>query len=217
MAQETSSKGKLRELIRHRLDGSRPAPADRVSVPGTRGDLPYLLRRMVPKRLTPAAVLITLVDHNDGLSVILTKRAEHLKHHAGQISFPGGRQEQSDDGPAAAALRETYEEIGLKDDRIEILGYLDNYLTITGYSVTPVVGVVRPGFVLDIDQTEVAEAFEVPLAYLFDKNNALRREKRFMGVRVPYYEIPYRRHNIWGATAGMLVSFRMRIFEEESS
>jgi 8-oxo-dGTP pyrophosphatase MutT (NUDIX family) len=172
---------------------------------------------MVPKRLTPAAVLITLVDHSDGLSVILTKRAEHLKHHAGQISFPGGRQEQSDDGPAAAALRETYEEIGLKDDRIEILGYLDNYLTITGYSVTPVVGVVRPGFVLDIDQTEVAEAFEVPLAYLFDKSNALRREKRFMGVRVPYYEIPYRRHNIWGATAGMLVSFRMRIFEEESS
>jgi len=172
---------------------------------------------MVPKRLTPAAVLITLVDHHDGLSVILTKRAEHLKHHAGQISFPGGRQEHSDDGPAAAALRETFEEIGLKDDRVEILGYLDNYLTITGYSVTPVVGVVRPGFVLDIDKTEVAEAFEVPLAYLFDKNNAMRREKRFMGVRVPYYEIPYRRHNIWGATAGMLVSFRMRIFEEESS
>ncbi|MGI9263665.1 MAG: NUDIX hydrolase, partial [Gammaproteobacteria bacterium] len=148
--------------------------------------------------------------------VVLTRRAEHLKHHAGQISFPGGRLEQADDGPAAAALRETQEEIGIREDRIEILGYLDNYLTITGYSVTPVVGIVRPGFVLDVDQTEVAEAFEVPLTYLLDETNAVCREKRFLGIRVPYYEIPYQRHNIWGATAGMLVSFRMRIFEEES-
>ncbi len=216
MSGDSISNQELRDLIRQRLDGSQPAPPDQVSVPGTLGDLPHLLRRIVPKRLTPAAVLIPLVDHPQGLSVVLTKRAAHLKHHAGQISFPGGRLEHTDDGPAAAALRETNEEIGLEQERVEIIGFLNNYLTITGYSVTPVVGIVRPGFALDIDRTEVEEAFEVPLAYLFDRTNAIHREKRFLGIRVPYYEIPYRRHNIWGATAGMLVSFRMMIFEEDA-
>lgn len=214
MTSESSSNEQLRDLIRRRLEGSQPAPPEQVSLPGTLGDLPHLLRRFAARRLTPAAVLIPLVDHPEGLSVVLTKRAAHLKHHAGQISFPGGRLEQCDEGPAAAALRETKEEIGLEQERVEIVGYLGNYLTITGYSVTPVVGIVQPGFSLDIDETEVEEAFEVPLDYLFERTNALRREKRFLGVRVPYYEIPYRRHNIWGATAGMLVSFRMIILEE---
>jgi 8-oxo-dGTP pyrophosphatase MutT (NUDIX family) len=214
---ESTSNRKLRDLIRQRLDGSQPAPPEQVSVPGTLGDLPHRLRRIIPRRLTAAAVLIPLVDRPEGLSVVLTKRAAHLKHHGGQISFPGGRLEHNDAGPAAAALRETNEEIGLESERVEVVGFLNNYLTITGYSVTPVVGLVRPGFSLEIDQEEVEEAFEVPLAYLFDKANALRHEKRFLGIRVPYYEIPYLRHKIWGATAGMLVSFRMMIFEEDVS
>ncbi len=94
-----------------------------------------------------------------------------------------------------------------------MVGYLENYLTITGYGVTPVVGFVRPGFDLQIDETEVDAVFEVPLSHLFDEQNARRREKRFMGIRVPYYEIPYQEHNIWGATAGMLISFRSMLFE----
>jgi len=212
---ESTSNRQLRDLIRQRLDGTQPAPPEQVSVPGTQGDLPHLLRRIVPKRLKAAAVLIPLVDRPEGLSVVLTKRAAHLKHHAGQISFPGGRLERHDAGPAEAALRETSEEIGLESERIEIVGFLNNYLTITGYSVTPVVGLIRPGFSLNIDQEEVEEAFEVPLAYLFDRSNALRHEKRFLGIRVPYYEIPYLEHSIWGATAGMLVSFRMMIFAED--
>lgn len=179
------------------------------------GDCPEIWRKFIPKRLIPAAVLIPLVEHPQGLSVLLTRRAEHLKHHPGQISFPGGRLEDCDDGPAAAALRETFEEIGLESDRIDVVGYLENYLTITGYGVTPVVGFVRPGFELRIDETEVDAVFEVPLSHLFDEQNALRREKRFMGIRVPYYEIPYQEHNIWGATAGMLISFRSMLYEDD--
>jgi 8-oxo-dGTP pyrophosphatase MutT (NUDIX family) len=174
-----------------------------------------MLRRVRVRRLVPAAVLVPLVEHPDGLTVLLTRRADDLKHHPGQISFPGGRLEPADAGPAAAALRETHEETGLAADRVEIVGYLDNYLTITGYSVTPVVGFVRPGFDYVPDTTEVAEIFEVPLAHLFDPANVVRRYKRLLGIRVPYYEIPYGPYHIWGATAGMIVGFRGRVYRED--
>jgi 8-oxo-dGTP pyrophosphatase MutT (NUDIX family) len=207
----------LRELIRERLAGTTPGAPEDVHVPGVSGDLPAALRRVRVRRLVPAAVLIPLIEHADGLTVMLTRRADDLKHHPGQISFPGGRLEDVDTGPADAALRETWEETGLETDRVEVVGYLDNYLTITGYSVTPVVGFVQPGFDYVPDETEVAEIFEVPLSHLFDPVNVVRRHKRFMGVRLPYFEIPYGRHNIWGATAGMLVGFRNRIYPEETS
>lgn len=203
----------LKALIRRQLAASAPVPAERISMPGF-GDLPSLLRRIRVRRLIPAAVLVPLIDRPEGLSVLLTRRAEHLKHHPGQISFPGGRLERTDDGPAAAALRESHEEIGLPLAHVEVVGYLENYLTITGYSVTPVVGFVRPGFELSLDTTEVAEAFEVPLEYILDHGNLIRRETRFMGFRVPYYEIPYKQYHIWGATAGMIVGFRSRLFDE---
>lgn len=206
----------MRELIRERLAGTSPGAPEDIHVPGVFGDLPRMLQRMRFRRLVPAAVLIPLIDHRDGLTVLLTRRSDELKHHPGQVSFPGGRLETHDAGPAAAALRETEEETGLKTGRVEVVGYLDNYLTITGYSVTPVVGFVRPGFEYVPDETEVAEIFEVPLAHLFDPANVVRRQKRFMGVSLPYFEIPYGRHHIWGATAGMLVGFRQRIYPDEA-
>lgn len=207
----------LSELIRDRLAGTSPGAPEDVRVPGIKGDLPQYLRRLRVRRLTPAAVLVPLVEHPDGLTVLLTRRADDLKHHPGQISFPGGRLEPVDDGPAAAALRETQEETGLGADRVEVVGYLDNYLTITGYCVTPVVGFVRPGFDYVPDETEVAEIFEVPLAHLFDPANVVRRRKRFMGMTLPYYEIPYGSYQIWGATAGMIVGFRGRIYPGEAA
>lgn len=206
----------LKALIRYRLTGSQPRPANRIAMPGY-GDLPTLLRRFRIRRLVPAAVLVPIIDRPDGLSLLLTRRAEDLKHHPGQISFPGGRLESTDAGPAAAALRETREEVGLSADRIEVLGYLDNYLTITGYSVTPVVAMVRPGFTLELDTTEVAEAFEVPLEYVLDRDRVQQRYSRFLGLRLPYFEIPYGEYNIWGATAGMLISLRQRLYEEAGS
>ncbi len=183
-------------------------------MPGVPGDLPLLLRRIRLGRVVPAAVLVPLMDRPDGLSVLLTRRADHLTHHAGQISFPGGRLEPSDKSAAEAALRETEEEIGLPPSHVEIIGYLDNYITITGYSVTPVVGIVCPDFDMRIDKTEVAEAFEVPLDYVLDPAKVRRREKKLFGIHVAYYEIPYGRYNIWGATAGMLVAFRMALTGE---
>ncbi len=204
----------LRALIRARLSGSQPQPAERISMPGY-GDLPRMIRRLRIRRLVPAAVLVPIVDRPDGLSLLLTRRADNLKHHPGQISFPGGRLEDRDEGPTGAALRETHEEVGLHQDHVEVVGYLDNYLTITGYAVTPVVGFVRPGFELRLDTTEVAEAFEVPLSYVLDRERVQRKYSRFLGIRLPYFEIPYGDYNIWGATAGMLISLRQRLFEEE--
>lgn len=185
-------------------------------MPGIPGDLPAILRRIRIRRAVPAAVLVPLVEREDGLTVLLTRRADHLKHHGGQISFPGGRLEEHDLGPAEAALREAEEEVGLPPAHVDVIGYLDNYITITGYCVTPVIALVRPGFDLVIDETEVAEAFEVPLRHVMDPVQVLRREKRFLGVSISYYEIPYLHYNIWGATAGMLVSLRMALMEEES-
>ena len=184
-------------------------------MPGVPGDLPRLLRRIRFGRVIPAAVLVPLLERPEGLSLLLTRRADHLTHHAGQISFPGGRLEASDTGAADAALRESEEEIGLPRSHVEIVGYLDNYITITGYSVTPVIGLVRRDFDLRLDKTEVAEAFEVPLEYVLDPARVRRREKRLFGVRVAYFEIPYLHYHIWGATAGMLVSLRMALTGED--
>jgi len=198
--------GNLESLIRERLSNTDPPGPERICMPGVPGDLPLLLRRIRLGRVVPAAVLVPLMDRPEGLSVLLTRRADHLTHHGGQISFPGGRLEPSDKSAAEAALRETEEEIGMPPDNVEVIGYLDNYITITGYSVTPVVGIVRPDFEMRIDETEVAEAFEVPLAYVLDPARVRRREKKLFGIKVAYYEIPYEQHNIWGATAGMLVA-----------
>ncbi|TAK91201.1 MAG: CoA pyrophosphatase [Burkholderiaceae bacterium] len=161
--------------------------------------------------LIPAAVLIPLVLHENAMTVLLTERAADLPDHAGQISFPGGRVEANDGSPQHTALRETAEEIGLHGQQIEVLGTLPDYRTGTGYSVTPVVGLVTPPLNLQLDHAEVAAAFEVPLHFLTDPQFHQQREIDFppLGRRV-FHAMPYtdplqqREYFIWGATAGML-------------
>lgn len=165
-------------------------------------------RRLDPDApVRPAAVLVPLVDHGDRLHVLLTQRTAHLHDHAGQISFPGGRVDESDLDPVQTALRETREEIGLAASHIEVIGQLPEYLTATSYRVTPVVGLIRRPFRLSLDSFEVEEAFEVPLAFLMDPVNHERRLVEFAGIRRTFYAMPWqaqRRYFIWGATASML-------------
>jgi 8-oxo-dGTP pyrophosphatase MutT (NUDIX family) len=155
----------------------------------------------------PAAVLVPLVQRPHGLNVLLTQRTAHLHDHAGQISFPGGRVEESDASFIATALRETEEEIGLAPQAVEVIGKLPEYLVATGYEVTPVVGVIERDFTLRLDEFEVAEVFEVPLAFLMDPANHERRTITLAGTHRTFYAMPYqgrRRYFIWGATAAML-------------
>lgn len=162
-----------------------------------------LLRRA---SITAASVLIPLVQRPEGLSMLLTQRTAHLTDHAGQISFPGGRAEDYDASPVETALRETEEEIGLHRRHIEIVGMLPDYVTGTGYRVTPVVGLIAPPFELAPDANEVAEVFEVPLAFLMDAANHRRLSFDLPegAGRRSFYAMPYERFFIWGATAGML-------------
>ena len=178
---------------------ARPAPADArgmsdgFRLPGRSGEA------------MPAAVLVPLVNRPDGLTLLLTQRSAHLPDHAGQISFPGGRVEPADRNIAEAALRETAEEVGLAADRIDILGELARYETVTGFSVTPVVGWVEPPFTLAPDPVEVAEAFEVPLSFVLDPANQQRHFRMLGELRRDFWAIPYRDRYIWGATAAMLL------------
>jgi 8-oxo-dGTP pyrophosphatase MutT (NUDIX family) len=156
--------------------------------------------------LRPAAVLVPLIDRADGMTVLLTQRTAHLSAHAGQISFPGGRIEEQDADAVAAALRETEEEVGLPRELVSVIGQLDTYITGTGFEITPIVGIVTPSYTLTIDPYEVAEAFEVPLAYILDKRNHNRQERESAGRTRVFFVLPYEGRNIWGATAGMLVN-----------
>ena len=157
--------------------------------------------------LRPAAVLVPVVIRDAGLSILLTQRTDHLYDHAGQISFPGGRSDPGDASPAATALREASEEIGLPHSLVEVLGTLPEYTTVTGYHVTPVVGLVRTLPALRLDAFEVAEAFEVPLAFFLDPGNHQRNTLQYQGRTRYYYAMPYGQRYIWGATAGMLMNF----------
>lgn len=159
-----------------------------------------------PGQITPAAVLVPLVNRPDGITVLLTQRTEHLADHAGQISFPGGRVEEGDKSREVTALREAEEEIGLPRSRVEILGTLPEYRTVTGFGVTPVVALVEPPFSLKLDPFEVADVFEVPLSFLLDPSNHQRHSYDYQGRRRFYYAMPFQGRFIWGATAGMLIN-----------
>ena len=174
-------------------------------------DLTPDARPAADRKLRPAAVLVPLVARPQGLTVLLTKRTDHLHNHAGQVSFPGGRVEEHDADAVETALRETEEEIGLDRGFVRIAGYLDNYETGTGFHITPVVGFVRPGFRLDIDAFEVAEAFEVPLSFILDEANHQRHSRVWQGKKRHYYAMPYGDFYIWGATAGMLMNLYRRL------
>ena len=158
------------------------------------------------EQLRAAAVLVPVVRHGSGLTILLTQRTDHLYDHAGQISFPGGHAEAHDESPAATALRETYEEIGLPHSLVEVLGELPEYTTVTGYRVIPVVGLVSALPALKLDAFEVAEAFEVPLAFFLDPANHQRNTLQYQGRTRHYYAMPYEQRYIWGATAGMLMN-----------
>lgn len=160
-----------------------------------------------------AAVLVPLVAREEGLTVLLTQRADHLNDHAGQVSFPGGRHEPFDADSTATALREAQEEVGLDPARVEVLGALPDYLTGTGFRVTPVVALVHPPFTVKADSFEVAEIFEVPLSFLMDPSHHEVRLFRWEGGERRFFAMPYPRSDadgdyfIWGATAGMLRNF----------
>lgn len=157
-----------------------------------------------------AAVLVPIVAHAAGTTVLLTQRTLHLRHHSGQVAFPGGRVEAGDPSPVDAALREAREEVGLEPARVEVIGRLPEYLTGTGFRVTPVVGLVAPGFDPRPDPQEVAQVFEVPLAFLMDPRHHQRRSLRLAAIERSFFAMPYRppgasdEHFIWGATAAML-------------
>jgi 8-oxo-dGTP pyrophosphatase MutT (NUDIX family) len=164
-------------------------------------------RRYFPERPTAAAVLIPFVERHDGITIVLTQRAQGLKNHAAQVSFPGGRVDPGDDGARGAALREAHEEIGLAPEHVEVFGFLPDHLVISGYRVTPVLAFVDPAARFVPNPKEVASVFEVPLTHIFEPANHLARTRRFdNGDEVQLFDIPYREHNIWGATAGMLLT-----------
>jgi 8-oxo-dGTP pyrophosphatase MutT (NUDIX family) len=195
--------------IRESLDPEPSTPdPDMQWLGGATAALPSTVRATLSSCNVPAAVLIPLVERDTGLTVLLTQRAETLKDHAGQISFPGGRIEPGDNDAWDAALREAYEEIGLRADLVEFAGYLPDHHVITGFRVTPVVGFVNPNYQLRIAKAEVHDAFEVPLDFILDAANHKSRQRTLGGVTIEVHDIPYGNRNIWGATAGMLMTLR---------
>ena len=194
----------LRELLRARLAAEPAGGAPRIGHYGSVDS--RRLASLLAAPATRAAVLVPIVDRGEELTVLLTLRALGLKHHAGQISFPGGRMEPGDADATAAALREAEEEIGLARAFVDVLGRLPEHAVITGYRVTPIVGLVRPGFALALDPTEVVGTFEAPLRHLLDPATHARRVRRIADEEIETIDLPWGSFNIWGATAGMLLT-----------
>lgn len=201
--------------LERRLRAALAGTSDAAPRPITPIELPMKLDRLIApivfRDLKPASVLVPVMRRREGLRVLLTKRAETLRSHKGQISFPGGRREDSDASAAAAAKREAEEETGIPPGAVEVIGYLDDYPTVSRYLVTPVVGLVE-----DVDQVrpcarEVAEIFEVPLPFLLERANFERKFLSREGFNVPFFELNYGGYRIWGATAGMLWNLMQKV------
>ena len=209
------SPAELRARILRRFEGSQPRHelADWRML-GVDPERSRRLQRHFPADPIPAAVLVALVDRPEGLSVLLTQRASQLANHAAQISFPGGRLEDSDADVAGAAVREAQEEIGLDPARVRVFGYLPDHLVFSGFRVTPVLSLVTPPIALVPNPAEVAEVFEVPVSHVFDPGNHQARLRRVGDEDMLLYDIPWQGQNIWGATAGMLLTM-VRMVEEE--
>jgi 8-oxo-dGTP pyrophosphatase MutT (NUDIX family) len=199
---------------RARLTLDVPAGLNDPDITPARGDHdadPVMLKIAEVRPIRPAAVLVPVVDHREP-TVLLTQRAMHLLSHPGQISFPGGKIEKSDESPRATALRETEEEIGLDRAHVEPLGYLDLYMTTLGYRIVPTIARVRPGFMLKLNASEVDSVFEVPLAFLMDQANVQRHAREWQGLTRHYYAITFGERYIWGVTAGILRNLYDRIY-----
>jgi 8-oxo-dGTP pyrophosphatase MutT (NUDIX family) len=164
------------------------------------------------KALRDAAVLIPVVDHGYDATVLLTKRAEKMRSHSGQVAFPGGTIDATDPSPEAAALRETFEEIGLDKDYVEIIGRIPDYVSGSGYRIAPVLGIVQPGFSLTLNPDEVEAAFEVPLRFLMDPANHARDSRMWNDLEWFFYEMPYGGQRIWGVTAGIIRILYERLY-----
>ena len=195
---------RLAERIRTTLaqslrDSPEPIAADVLEPPGVDDGL-----------LTPAAVLVAIVDRPEP-GVILTVRTDTVRRHAGQVAFPGGRIDPDDDGAIAAALREAEEEIGLKPSDVEVVGTADRYRTVTGFDITPVLGVVPPELPLILQPDEVAAVFEVPLQHLLERRNQILKTIEWQGRERSFYEIEWAGQRIWGATAAMIVNLSRRL------
>jgi 8-oxo-dGTP pyrophosphatase MutT (NUDIX family) len=204
------------DRVRRRLSLDVPAALHDPDAPAVRGDLdlnPETWTKLGLAAVKPAAVLIPVVNRPMP-TVILTKRTDDLPSHAGQIAFPGGKIDDGDATPAEAALREASEEIGLDQALVEPLGYLDLYLTFSGFRILPTVARVAPDFVLTPNRNEVADIFEVPLAFLMSPENHLLKSRDWRGIVRHYYEIPYQDRHIWGVTAGILRNLYDRICRE---
>lgn len=199
-------------LAQERLRPAPPAPGDLISRP--RGDHEMQPEPMAqPEETTAvqAAVLIPIVQREAGPTVLLTRRAAALRSHSAQVAFPGGRVDAVDGSPVATALRETEEEIGLSRSHVRTLGFLDAYLTGTGYRIVPVVALVEPPFALTLNAHEVDAVFEAPLDFLLDPANHRREGREWKGKHRTYYAISYGDHYIWGATAGMVRNLYERL------
>lgn len=200
------------DRILSRLAHSVPAPAPGClhAFPGEL-NLPLDLLPVPLERLRPAAVLVPIVRDPAGPRMLLTQRNAHLRHHGGQISFPGGGAEPEDLDAARTALRESEEELGLPPGRVQVAGYLDPHVTVSGFCITPVVGLLPPALSLRPDPAEVAEIFDVPLAFLLDPANHQRRTTMVQGRELVYHAIAYGPWNIWGATAAMIVNLAEKL------
>jgi 8-oxo-dGTP pyrophosphatase MutT (NUDIX family) len=202
------------DRARARLRLEVPPALHDHAAPATRGDLdldPALWERAGVAATRPAAVLVPVVDRPDP-AVLLTQRTADLASHAGQIAFPGGKMDPHDATPAAAAMREAEEEIGLLHSVIEPIGYLDLYLTFSGFRIVPTVARIAPDYRLRLNPSEVADAFEVPLAFLMDAQNHALHSRDWKGISRRYYAMPYGERYIWGVTAGILRNLYERIY-----
>jgi len=195
----------LAEMLRHAV---HPLAAPPTDAPWNLQELDGLLTPGDPR---PAAVLVGIVAHAEAPTVLLTRRHEGLRHHAGQVSFPGGRIEAADSSPAAAALREAREEVGLEPSQATAIGYLDPMVTLTGFTVLPLVALLTPDFVPRPDPGEVAEVFEVPLGLLLDPDRLERIELQFGGRPRHVLQFRYDQQRIWGVTASILFNLRERL------
>jgi len=191
-----------------------PALTDPTAQGVRRGDLdldPALWERAGVKATKPASVLVPIVDRGEPM-VLLTLRTSELAKHAGQVAFPGGKIDPNDESPVAAALREAREEVGLSPKLSEPIGYLDLYLTFSGFRILPTVARVKPEFTLTLNPSEVTEAFEVPLVFLMNPQNHQRKTRDWNGIARDYYAMPFGERYIWGITAGILRNLYERVY-----
>jgi 8-oxo-dGTP pyrophosphatase MutT (NUDIX family) len=173
---------------------------------------PDLRHLIVHERLRDAAVMIAAVDRPGGATIILTKRTEKLRSHSGQIAFPGGRIDPTDPTPEFAAIRETEEEIGIGAETIEIVGRMPDYVSGSGFRISPVLGIARPGFMLTLNEDEVDDAFEVPLSFLMDPANHTRDSRIWQEKERFFYTMPFGERHIWGVTAGIIRTLYERLY-----